>query len=69
MNKNGISTLIRQILKDDGAAAKLHLSSGRPIAYCDDAISTDFVIREWPDGRRELINVDGSGNVTIVGNL
>lgn len=60
---------IRAFLKDDGDAAKNHLTAGRPIAYCDDEISLDYIIREWPGGLRELVSVDKEGNVTVIRTL
>ncbi|PRP70937.1 hypothetical protein BUE93_09390 [Chromobacterium amazonense] len=53
------------LANDDGQAAKMHLSAGRPIYYCDDRYPDDF-IRKWPDGRRELVGVDGAGNVSAI---
>ncbi len=50
---------------DDGQAARLHLAAGRPIHYCDDRYP-DGVIRKWPDGQRELVKVDSTGNVTVL---
>lgn len=55
-------------MEDDGQAAKAHLAAGRPITYCDD-LYPDTMIRKWPDGRRELIEVDDQGNITIIGPL
>jgi len=60
---------IRQILKDDGQAAKAHLASGRPIFYCDDEISSTYIVREWPDGRLQLIDVDRYGDVNVITEL
>ncbi|GGY03102.1 hypothetical protein [Paludibacterium paludis] len=53
------------LANDDGQAAKMHLSAGRPIDYCDDRYPDDF-IRKWPDGRRELVAVDGDGRVSVI---
>jgi len=64
--KAGFNCLLRQIFKDDGDAAKSHLADGRCIYYCDDAISLDHIICEWPDGRRELVKVNAYGHVTII---
>ena len=51
---------------DDGAAARAHLAAGRPITYTDDNFP-DHIIRKWPDGRCELIDVDlSTGEVIIV---
>lgn len=51
---------------DDGAAARTHLAAGRPITYTDDSFP-DHMIRKWPDGRCELIEVDlSTGKVIVV---
>lgn len=50
---------------DDGAAARAHLEAGRPITYRDDCFP-DHIIRQWPDGRCELIDVDLSTGKVIV---
>jgi hypothetical protein len=49
----------------DGLAAQEHLRAGRPIFYCDDEFGDDDIIREWPDGSRELVTVDEDGKVTV----
>ena len=51
---------------DDGAAARAHLAAGRPITYTDDSFP-DHMIRKWPDGRRELIDVDLRTGKVIIG--
>lgn len=62
-------TVLESVLaNDDGAAAKAHLAAGRPIYYCEDRYP-DAMVRKWPDGRRELVNVDAAGNATLIGTL
>lgn len=56
------------LANDDGAAAKEHLAAGRPIYYCDDKYPTEMV-RKWPDGRRELVQVDETGEATVLAPL
>lgn len=51
--------------EDDGAAAKSHLAAGRWITYRDPAYFHSLV-REWPDGRKELIQADLDGNVRVL---
>lgn len=53
------------IAYDDGAAAKEHLAAGREITYRDPLLG-NALIREWPDGRREVIEADLLGNITAV---
>lgn len=51
---------------DDGAAGREHLAAGRPITYADDGYP-DHIIRKWPDGHCELIDVDmTTGKVIVV---
>lgn len=51
---------------DDGAAVRAHLAEGRPITFTDDTFP-DHMIRKWPDGRCELIDLDvRTGKVTVV---
>lgn len=51
---------------DEGAAAAAHLESGQPITYADDNFP-GLMVREWPDGRCELIGVDlVTGKVIVV---
>lgn len=50
---------------DDGAAAKSHLAAGRPIYYCEDAYP-NYMIRKWPDGRRELVTLTSMAEILVV---
>lgn len=54
--------------EDDGQAAQSHLAAGRPIHYRDDRYP-EAIVREWPDGRRELVHRDAAGHVTTVRRL
>lgn len=68
MNDRSLHALVLRSLRwDDGAAARSHLEAGRPITYCIDTF--DEMIREWPNGIRELITVSDEGTVTVVGCL
>jgi hypothetical protein len=55
----------RELRCDDGAAAKSHLATGLPIYYCHDDFSDD-IVREWPDGRKELVQVSDAGDIMYV---
>lgn len=57
--------LEKTLANDDGAAVKQHLAAGRAVTYRDPGYPGG-IIREWPDGRRELIDVDQSGNVMVL---
>jgi hypothetical protein len=46
---------------DDGAAAREHLAAGFPIYYSEDDTPAGAVIKEYPDGRRELVRFDRDG--------
>lgn len=50
---------------DDGEAARTHLAAGRWISYCDPDYPDD-IIREWPDGRREFVDVDEKGQIVPI---
>ncbi|MEJ7804786.1 MAG: hypothetical protein WKG03_02550 [Telluria sp.] len=54
---------------DDGQAACQHLAAGRPITFCDQRFP-DKIIRKWPDGRHEFVDVDlTTGAVIILGDV
>jgi hypothetical protein len=63
----GFDSIERAMMRDDGQAAASHLRSGRPIYYCCDEYPTE-IVREWPDGSRELVSVDAFGNIINVRN-
>ncbi|PJX23381.1 hypothetical protein CAP48_12600 [Advenella sp. S44] len=44
-----------RIARDDGAAARAHLQAGRPVYYREDNTPPGLVIKEFPDGRRQLV--------------
>ena len=49
---------IRHIIANsDDSEARRHLAAGRPIYYCDRAYPGK-IIKEYPSGRRELIEDD-----------
>lgn len=43
---------------DDGHAAREHLEAGRSIYYAEDDTPPGHVIKHYPDGRRELIQME-----------
>ena len=43
------------------AGARSHLEAGFQIYYSEDDTSDDVIIKEYPDGRRELVRVDVDG--------
>lgn len=56
------------LANDDGQAAKEHLAAGRPIYYGDDHYP-EGVIKEHPDGSRQLVAVSNEGEVTVIRKL
>ncbi|MDN5249399.1 MAG: hypothetical protein QWI73_04840 [Alphaproteobacteria bacterium] len=44
---------------DDDYAAKEQLAAGFPIYYIEDNIPENTIIKEYPNGNRELLNNDG----------
>ena len=48
----------RQLANDDGAAAKAHLAAGNPIYYTEADTPERMCLKEYPDGRRELVTFD-----------
>ena len=60
--------LEKLIADDDGAAAIDHLAAGRPITYRDPRFP-DEIIRKWPNGSCERVDVDATGAVTVLGPL
>ncbi|MGB4780774.1 hypothetical protein [Candidatus Methylomirabilis sp.] len=52
-------------LLDDGEAAKAHLAAGRAIYYSDNEYPGQ-IVREWPDGSRQLVQIDRFNAVTVV---
>lgn len=56
------------LFNDDGLAAKQHLAAGRAIYYGDDRYP-EGVVKEYPDGRRQLIAVSIKGEKTVIRDL
>ncbi|MCF8482189.1 MAG: hypothetical protein K9H25_17330 [Rhodospirillum sp.] len=50
---------------DDGAAAQEHLDAGFPIYYAEEGTPEGLLIKEHPDGRRELVRVVGEDDEVI----
>ncbi len=55
-----------QLARRDVQAARTHLEEGRPIFYCSDDRPGDL-IREWPDGTLESVDIDVLGIVSSIG--
>ena len=39
----------------DGSAAEASLAAGVPIYYSEEELPSPFVIKEYPDGRKEIV--------------
>jgi hypothetical protein len=52
-------------LEDTGEAAREHLAAGRAVYYGDDAYP-NFAVKEYPDGRKELVDFDNDGKERII---
>jgi len=44
---------------------KSHPTIERPIYYCNPEFPDQYV-RAWPDGRRELVDLDSNGNIIVI---
>jgi len=50
---------------DEGAEAARHLAAGHPIYFCESDTPENLVIKQYPDGRRELVTFDLDGEKVI----
>ncbi|MET2530389.1 hypothetical protein [Ralstonia pseudosolanacearum] len=53
---------------DNGEAARSHLAAGNPI-YCADENFPNGLVRQWPDGMRELVSIGRTGTITVIQTL
>lgn len=58
----------RQMQKGDGSAAERHLKAGRPVYYTEPR-HPKVLIRKWPDGRREVVDLDENDEVVVLSQL
>jgi hypothetical protein len=56
------------LANDDGLAAKQHLANGRAIYYGDERYP-EGLVKEYPDGRKQLVSVDAQRKVTVLRDL
>jgi hypothetical protein len=54
-----------ELAHDDGAEAARHLAAGNPIYFCEPDTPENLVIKEYPDGRRELVSFDLDGEKVV----
>jgi hypothetical protein len=51
----------------DDSEARGHLAEGRPIFYLEPNTPKGLVVRERPDGGRDLVELDDQGGYRVVG--
>ncbi|QMW24696.1 hypothetical protein H3309_13955 [Sandaracinobacteroides saxicola] len=51
--------------EDDGAAAEALLAAGIAIYYRDQSIASDGIVKEYPNGRREVVRATDIGEVLV----
>ena len=51
----------------DDSEARAHLAEGRSIFYIEETTPKGLVIREQPDGTRDLVALDDDGGFKVVG--
>ncbi|MRR50426.1 MAG: hypothetical protein EG825_05855 [Rhodocyclaceae bacterium] len=56
------------LANDDGLAAKQHLAAGRAIYYGDERYP-EGLVKEYPDGRKQLVTIDVQRKVTVLRDL
>lgn len=49
----------------DGSAAQETLRQGFPIYYCEDSTPPGLQIKQYPDGRRELVRFSMQGDEVV----
>ena len=57
--------VIEAIQKHQPEAAKAHLVAGRAIYYGDPRYPGQ-IVKEYPDGRRQLVHIDEKSVVTVI---
>jgi hypothetical protein len=53
------------LMRDNGAAARAHLAAGNPIYYCKDDTPDEMVIKKYPDGRKQLVRMEGETEIVV----
>lgn len=53
------------VRSDDGRAAKEHLAAGRVIYYGDQR-HPGQIIKEFPDGRKQIVTIDDQNVVFVI---
>jgi len=53
----------------NSSRAEEMLAAGHWVTYYDDYLVPDVILREWPDGKMEIVEPDGKGNILVVKEL
>ncbi len=66
-DNQALETLWKEMgrLNGDRQAVRENLSAGLPVYYCEDDTPDGLLIKEYPDGRRELVRFARSGDTVI----
>jgi len=59
------ATFEAELAHDDGAEAARRLAAGNPIYFCDPDTPENLVIKQYPDGRRELVSLGVDGEKVV----
>jgi hypothetical protein len=59
-----MSAFTHALANDKGEEAGRHLAAGRAIYYCDDRFK-DALVKEYPDGRRQLVTFKDDAEVFL----
>ncbi|MEA4837652.1 MAG: hypothetical protein VB101_05155 [Rhodospirillaceae bacterium] len=59
-----MAAFTREIEGDRGIEAERHLKAGRAIYYAEDRFP-DGVVKEYPNGRRQLVTFEGNTEVLL----
>lgn len=65
LNERLWGELLAGVQVDTGEAARAHLEAGRSIYYSEDDTPEGLLIKKLPDGHRELVRFDPSGDVFV----
>lgn len=65
-NETRMGKLLQWITNYDRKAAKASLLCKGPILYLDEARFPGKLLREWPDGRIEIVRLDVDGKLVVV---
>jgi hypothetical protein len=60
---SSFKAMTRLLSQDDGQAARSHLAAGNPIYYREPDTPSGLCVKEYPNGKRELVSFDHTGEV------